>query len=504
MFRRVKSNVLRALVGVALLAVGRGAAADLPIADAFAARGLLVGNNGSGTANSTGATREPSEPRHGGKRGGASVWVSWIPTTNGVVTFSTAGSGFDTLLSAYAYEREMKGGPPGPPDPLKPFDGLKRIVEQDDDYPSPEAASWVKFGVRAGVRYEIAIDGTAGANGLVSLTWQMWPYAQPVPLILSSDTDRSVKAGDTLTLSVDVTSSEEVELEWYFNDEHIEEAKSPVLVIPNFSRAHVGEYKLEVTLKEAKDYEVYSAPVEIQINTEGEMAALARDKPVDALDFLLAGAAAQNGGVARSGVRRQAGVTRGYSGSQIFNTVFARRDPDEPAHCGVVGTASYWFAYQPPADGTAVIDTEGSDFDTVLAVYTFEPPLIGYAGLIPVACDHNSGTNGLTSHLEFAAAKDRTYLVVVDGANNTRGVAHLNYRLVTDVTPPLVAARVLGEAPVLSFPSALGARYRLETAGTLGATNWTTLAVLDGTGDSLAFTNVAPTTAAAFYRVRVE
>jgi hypothetical protein len=50
----------------------------------------------------------------------------------------------------------------------------------------------------------------------------------------------------------------------------------------------------------------------------------------------------------------------------------------------------------------------------------------------------------------------------------------------------------------------LGARYRLETAGTLGATNWTTLAVLDGTGESLAFTNVAPATAAAFYRVRVE
>ncbi len=100
MFRRLKSNVLRALIGIALLAAGRGTAADLPIADAFAARGLLAGDNGSGTANSAGATREPSEPRHGGKRGGASVWVSWIPSTNGVVTFSTAGSGFDTLLSA--------------------------------------------------------------------------------------------------------------------------------------------------------------------------------------------------------------------------------------------------------------------------------------------------------------------------------------------------------------------------------------------------------------------
>lgn len=504
MFSRLRFNPLAVLAGVALFVIGQGIAADLPFADAFAARGVLVGDAGSGLANSAGATREPEEPRHGGRRGGASVWVSWIPTTNGVVTISTAGSGFDTLLSAYAYEREMQGGPPGPPDPLKPFDGLKRIAEQDDDHPSPGAASWVKFGVRAGVRYEIAIDGHGGASGPVNLTWQLWPYAQPVPLILSSDADRSVSAGDTLTLSVDVSSSEEVELEWYFNDEDIDEANEPVLVIRNFSRANVGEYKLEVKLKEAEDYEVYSAPVEIQINTEGETAALARDKPVDALDFGLAGAAGPNGGAARSGVRRQAGITRGYSGSQIFNTVFARRDPDEPLHCGVVGTASYWFAYQPPEDGTAMLDTEGSDFDTVLAVYTFEPPLIGYAGLVPVACDHNSGTNGLTSRLQFAAAKDRTYLVVVDGANNTRGVAHLNYRLVTDVTPPRVLARVLGEAPVLSFGSALGARYRLETAVTLGATNWTTLAVLDGTGEALAFTNVTPAIAAAFYRVRVE
>lgn len=491
------------LVCAVLLGGSRAVAAELPFADAFAQRGFITGESGAGTGSNAGATRERDEPRHGDRRGGASVWVSWIAPTHGVATFTTAGSSFDTLLGVYAYERELKGGEPGAPDPTKPFDGLRRIAEQDDDYSAPGNASQVTFSVRAGVRYEIAVDGSGWATGTIGLNWWLRAYQQEVPLILSSDPDRSVTAGETLILSVDVASAEEVELEWYFNGEDLDDADEPMLTLRNFSRANVGEYKLEVKLKGVEDYEVYSAPVEIQINTEGETAALARDKVFDALEFGL-NATAPNAGIARSGVRRHAGLTRGYSGSQIFNTVFARRDPDEPAHCGIVGTASYWFAYQPPADGTAVLDTDGSDFDTVLAVYTFDPPLIGYAGLIPVACDHNSGTNGLTSRLEFAASKERTYLIVVDGANGTRGVAHLNYRLRTDTAPPAVLASVLADRPVLTFPSVLGARYRLESASNVGAADWTTVVVLDGTGEPLGFTNLAPANGAAFFRVRVE
>ena len=137
------------------------------------------------------------------------------------------------------------------------------------------------------------------------------------------------------------------------------------------------------------------------------------------------------------------GVVRGYNGTQIFNTTFATTDPNEPQHCGVVGGASYWFAYQPPTNGTASLDTEGSTFDTVLAVYTFVPPLLGYSGLVPVNCDNNSGANGLTSRLQFNAASVSNYLVVVDGVNGARGIAYLNYALTTapppDKTPPTIA-----------------------------------------------------------------
>jgi hypothetical protein len=495
------------LIALFVLAMTQGAdGADLPFADAFAQRGLLVGTTGTGTGSNVGATREPDEPRHSDTRGGTSVWISWIAPTNGIVTFSTAGSSFDTLLAVYAYERELKGGPPGPPDPTKPFDGLEEIADEDDDHPSPDASSVVTFGARAGVRYEIAVDGFAGAAGQITLTWTLEPLDKLVPIILSSDADRSVRAGDTLTLSVDIQSTEDVELEWYFNGEDLEGEESTTLVITNFSRANVGEYKLEVKFG---NVDFYSAPVEIQINSEGEAATLARDKLADALDFALLGDDGRGPGpaVVRAGIQRQAppiGVTRGYNGTQIFNTVYARRDPAEPAHCGVPGTASYWFAYQPPVAGLAKLDTDGSDFDTVLAVYTYEEPFTSYASLVPVNCDNNGGPNGLTSRVEFTAAPDRTYLVVVDSANGTRGIVHLNYRLVTDLTPPPLAARWANGRPVFSFPTALGSRYKLETVPALGDTNWAPLSVANGTGESLSFTNPPATNEAGFFRVRVE
>jgi hypothetical protein len=62
----------------------------------------------------------------------------------------------------------------------------------------------------------------------------------------------------------------------------------------------------------------------------------------------------------------------------------ATRDPDETRACGPAG-ATVWYRYTPDRDRTIVADTLGSDYDTVLAVYT------GTAvnGLTPVASNDN-------------------------------------------------------------------------------------------------------------------
>ncbi len=428
------------LTGLFLLAAGAcsTSAAELPFADDFLARGTLTGGTGSGTGSNVGATLEPDEPRHGSVPGGHSVWVAWVPPEDGVVTFSTDGSGFDTVLAVYAYERELKGAGSGPPDPTRPFQGLREVAREDDQS-AGSTASAVEFGVRGGVSYAIAIDGFAGAEGAIALSWDLKPSKSLAPVVLTSDSDHALREGDTLTLSVEVTSTEEVEFEWYRDNDSIDGANASTLVIPNLTLADAGSYRVRIKVG---DIRFFTSPVEIQLNTEGDSTALARDKLEHAVESPLegreGGAQAQQRGLspaARRSLRSapraisNLGVSRGFNGSQVFSTVYARRDPNEPLHCGVAGGASYWFAYQPPANGILRLDTDGSGFDTVLAVYAYNPPPAGFGGLSAVVCDNNSGANGLTSRVEFPADPARTYLVAVDGVNGARGTVRLNYLL---------------------------------------------------------------------------
>jgi len=54
---------------------------------------------------------------------------------------------------------------------------------------------------------------------------------------------------------------------------------------------------------------------------------------------------------------------------------------------------------------------------------------LGYASLIPVVCDDNSGTNGRTSAVKFTASPKTNYYVMLDGVNGAYGKAYLNYKL---------------------------------------------------------------------------
>src|SRR5262245_40678277 len=89
----------RLAVGVWVATATVCAGADLE--DMFADRGSTDDDSGSVQADNTNATVEPFEPLHAGKPGGHSMWMSWIPDADGLVTFDTTGSTFDTLLAVY-------------------------------------------------------------------------------------------------------------------------------------------------------------------------------------------------------------------------------------------------------------------------------------------------------------------------------------------------------------------------------------------------------------------
>lgn len=105
---------------------------------------------------------------------------------------------------------------------------------------------------------------------------------------------------------------------------------------------------------------------------------------------------------------------------------FADKEPGEPSHGGNIGGASIWYTWQSPNTVNPIrvkIDTIGSDFDTLLGVYT------GVAvNALTFAAGNDDivpGTNRQSS-VEFDATPNTLYAIAVDGKNGAQGNVVLN------------------------------------------------------------------------------
>ncbi len=450
--RRAQRSCLRIALRLCMVLLLAGGANAQTLQDFFASRQTATSASGRVDQSNANATFEVGEPKHGGKTGGHSLWISWVAPTNGVVEFETEASGFDTLLSAYEFTTTNG----------TTFAELREVARADDSEGFGRESE-IEFGVLAGRRYEIAVDGYFGATGFVELKWDFEPLPEPPPIILSSPADRSVGVGDPVSLVITLTNAASGEFKWYFNGNELN-VTTTNLNIPSFQSTNVGRYKLRVS---ADGLQYFSVPTEIQINTDGATNTLAQSKLLDAPETPLVGGApapaplaAEGKVTAQGGGGPISGVVRGYNGSQIFNTSYATADPVEPAHCGVAGGSSYWLIYQPPTNGTLTLDTLGSTYDTVLETYTYNGTLSGFQDLISLACANDSfGSNG-PSRVQLPVVQSRQYIVAVDGVNAAFGTAWLNYKLNTNALPqpptlvstPQSRTVVAGSTAILTAP----------------------------------------------------
>ncbi len=135
------------------------------------------------------------------------------------------------------------------------------------------------------------------------------------------------------------------------------------------------------------------------------------------------------------------------------NNTGGTTESGEPAHAGVAPSATLWWEWTAPATATVTLDTLGSAYDTVLAVYTGT----SLPTLVPVAANDNNGTN-LTSRLTFSAQAGATYAVAVGSHDGTTGLTLLHLAAVPANDAFAAAITLTGESTHVTATNILASR----------------------------------------------
>jgi subtilisin family serine protease len=105
---------------------------------------------------------------------------------------------------------------------------------------------------------------------------------------------------------------------------------------------------------------------------------------------------------------------RPYTNTQ--STTGANLESGEPRPCGSIG-GTVWYSWTPTSSGTFTVDTRGSNYDTVLAIYTGS----SVGGLTNLACNDDIGGGDLDSTITRSFTAGVTYRIQVGGYNGATG-----------------------------------------------------------------------------------
>jgi alpha-tubulin suppressor-like RCC1 family protein len=212
-----------------------------------------------------------------------------------------------------------------------------------------------------------------------------------IPVITRQPLGDSVIAGVEVTFSVDATGSPPLTYQWLKDGINIPQATNATYSIAPVSTNDTGAYSVMVT------------------NGGGSVTS-------DPALLTVLGTPANDAFAARIALSGLDTEVAGYN-------YFAGLESGEPKHANRNGGASVWWTWTAPANGVVTIDTMGSSFDTLLAVYRGDR----LADLESQADDDDSGGNG-TSQLHFTASFGVSYQIAVDGYGGQTGniVLHLH------------------------------------------------------------------------------
>jgi len=146
----------------------------------------------------------------------------------------------------------------------------------------------------------------------------------------------------------------------------------------------------------------------------------------------------------------------------------ASRQAGEPSHAGRPGGKSIWWTWTASVTGPVTLNTQGSDVDTLLAVYRGQ----SLGELQPVAAndDDDSGLAGSSSRVTFQARAGETFAIAVDAFGGELGNYVISLSSSEPPGPPL-AIELSGRSIVLSWTGP-EAELVLEYSDSLSGSPW--------------------------------
>lgn len=454
--------------------------------DSFAAAQTLFNATGSVNGNNFGATQEAGEPNPLNLNPSSTntVWFKWTAPTNGLVTFDTAGSSFDTVMCIYSGSV------------------LASLVSQgcNDDAGGGIVTSLVTFTAIQGTTYRIQVSGYTNAVGQIILNWNQ-PNAAGVDKLPDLtiwadqglaflygwylDRNEPTKPGRTLMRLSTATpnigtgalelrgnsQSPDVYQRIYRNNgTYYEHYAGTFTFHPAHGHLHFDNwmnYKLRSVLTNNGVGEVVVAGEKTSFNisdtnpynlslpgapagsfypignsyTQGLSVgwcdiygATLTGQWIDITDlpagqYWLEAVVNPDFNIVESNYSNNVGrilidlnpvandhftnaiLITGVTTGIAASTDLASLEAGEPNHAGVAGVSSIWYKWVAPSNMSVTLSTEGSSFDTLLAVYT------GTAvnSLTPVASNNNISSGNTNSRVTFSATGGTTYRIAVAG-----------------------------------------------------------------------------------------
>ena len=354
-----------------------------PVNDNLSCATVLNGTSGSTYGSNTSATLEISE--RDTDTICKSVWYKVTPAGSGTATFSTYGSNFDTVMTLYRSSSSN-----GTHSSLEFFD-------ENDDYSVSDRTSFLPNQLLlSGYTYFIRIAGYWSGSqaicdyGSISLAWSVSSSA----VAPGAPTNAAATGGtNSATVSWSAPSS-----------------NGGSTITSYTATSSPGGYTcttglLTCTISGLSNFVSYTFTVTAR-NSAG-----ASSPSVTSNSVIL--------GYQNDNLSGALGIS---AGTTYSNNSAATAETGEPDHAGVAGGKSMWFRYSSTTLKSVSLDTNGSDFDTVLAVYGSTVSNPSFSGLQAVGSndDDPTGLNG-SSAVSFVAQPNVVYYIAVDGYESSNG-----------------------------------------------------------------------------------